>query len=108
MTRPGPTETGTPRTTLAILSTESAYRVPWRFDRGNGIYVLRNLGAETLTGVTFVLRGPGIMPASLPVTLDAGDVLEIAISGHDLARATLGVIRWFRPDGQEYLWRVAF
>jgi hypothetical protein len=108
MTRPGSTETGTSRTTLAILSSESAYRVPWRFDRGNGIYVLRNLGTESLSGVTFLLRGPGLMPTSLPVTLDAGDVLEIAISGQDLARATLGVVRWFRPDGQEYLWSVSF
>jgi hypothetical protein len=30
------------------------------------------------------------------------------ISGHDLAKDTIGVIRWFRPNDQEYLWRVSF
>jgi hypothetical protein len=102
------------RTRLAALSTESAYRVPWIFERGDGTgvplncFTLRNLGAERLTAVTFNLHGRGIMPASAPSTLDAGDSLEIVISGNDLARDTIGLVRWFRPNGQEYLWRVSF
>jgi hypothetical protein len=96
------------RTRLAALSKESAYLVPWYFQRGEGVYSLRNLGQESLTGVTFALYGSGVMPASAPATLEAGDALEIAISGRDLARDTVGVVRWFRPNGQEYLWRVSF
>lgn len=104
------------RTHLAALSTESAYRVPWRFERGDGgvaglprdCFTLRNLGGERLTAVTFNLYGPGVMPASAPASLEPGDSLEIVISGHDLAKDTIGVIRWFRPNGTEYLWRVSF
>jgi hypothetical protein len=102
------------RTHLAALSTENAYRVPWLFERGDGgalptnCFALRNLGAERLTAVTFNLYGSGIMPASAPASLDPGDSLEIVVSGHDLAKDAIGVIRWFRPNGQEYLWRVSF
>jgi hypothetical protein len=96
------------RTHLAALSTDTAYRVPWLFERGDGHFTLRNLGQERLTAVTFNLYGSGVMPASAPVTLEAGDALEIAISGHDLAKDTIGLVRWFRPNGQEYLWRVSF
>jgi hypothetical protein len=48
------------------------------------------------------------MPASAPATLEPGDALEIVISGADLARDTIALVRWFRPNGQEYLWRVSF
>ena len=102
------------RTHLAALSTDSAYRVPWYFDRGDGLmtptncFTLRNLGDERLTGVTLNLYGSGIMPTSAPSTLEPGDALEIMISGADLARDTIGLVRWFRPNDQEYLWRVSF
>src|SRR5580704_6609696 len=102
------------RTRLAALSRETAYRVPWLFERGDGLamppncFSLRNLGAERLTAVTFNLYGSGVMPASAPATLEAGDALEIVISGRDLAKDTIGLVRWFRPNGQEYLWRVSF
>jgi hypothetical protein len=68
---------------------------------------LRNLGDERLTGVTFSLYGSGVMPASAPATLEPGDTLELVIAGHDLARDTIGVVRWFRPNRDEYLWRVS-
>jgi hypothetical protein len=97
-----------PRTRLAALNTDSAYRVPWLFERGDGIFILRNLGVERLLGVTFNLYGSGMMPTSAPATLESGEALEIVISGHDLARDTIGLVRWFRPNGQEYLWRVSF
>ena len=102
------------RTSLAALSTEDAYRVPWHFERGDGVelpsncFRLRNLGPERLAAVTFNLYGAGIMPASAPSTLEAGDALEIVIWGADLARDTIGLVRWFRPNGTEYLWRVSF
>jgi hypothetical protein len=102
------------RSHLAALSIENAYRVPWNFERGDGtsmptnFFVLRNLGPECLTAVTFNLYGSGIMPASAPATLEAGDSLELVIAGSDLARNTIGLVRWFRPNGDEYLWRVSF
>ncbi len=96
------------RPRLAALSTESAYRVPWLFERGHGHYCLRNLGRESLVAVTFALYGPGLTPATAPATVEPGDALEIVIAGDDLARSTIGIVRWFRPDGQEYLWRVSF
>jgi hypothetical protein len=96
------------RTHLAALNTENAYRVPWHFERGDGHFTLRNLGPERLTGVTLNLYGSGIMPTSAPATLEAGDSLEIVIAGRDLARDTIGLVRWFRPNDQEYLWRVSF
>jgi hypothetical protein len=96
------------RTRLTAVSHESAYRVPWVFERGDGRYTLRNLGTEALTGVTFYLYGEGFMPMTAPTTLYCGEVLEIVISGQDLARDTIGIVRWFRPNGQEYLWRVSF
>ena len=102
------------QTRLAALNTDSAYRVPWLFERGNGssapqnCFTLRNLGPERLAAVTFNLYGSGVMPVSAPATLEAGDELQIVISGHDLAKDTIGLVRWFRPNGQEYLWRVSF
>ncbi len=102
------------RAHLAALSTDSAYRVPWLFERGDGVtqpqnrFTLRNLGLERLSGVTLNLYGSGVMPATAPATIGAGDALQIVVAGHDLARDTIGLVRWFRPNGQEYLWRVSF
>ncbi len=69
---------------------------------------LRNIGSETLDGVRLQLDGPGLMAATLPRRLEPGSVLEVRVHGEDLARETLLVARWFRPDGEEYLWRIAF
>lgn len=103
------------RSRLAPLSSDSAYRVPWFFDRGDDdagragpLFRLVNLGPERLTAVTFTLYGAGVMPASAPTTLESGDALELVIAGTNLARDTIGLVRWFRPNGNEYLWRVSF
>jgi hypothetical protein len=96
------------RSSLAAVSTENAYRVPWHFDRGDGHFTLRNLGNERLRAVTFNLYGAGIMPTSAPCTLEAGEALEIVIASADLARDTIALVRWFRPNGAEYLWRISF
>jgi hypothetical protein len=58
--------------------------------------------------VTLSLLGSGVMPATAPSTLLPGESLEVMISGRDLARCTVLVVRWFRPSGEEYLWRVNF
>jgi len=70
--------------------------------------MLDNLGGERLTGVTITLFGRGLMPVGPPAVVDPGMNLEVTIYGDDLARDTIGVVRWFRPDGSEWLWRVSF
>ncbi len=89
---------------------DTAYPVPFHLERDVGprTYRLTNRGDETLDGVTLSLIGPGIMPASAPANLAPGDTLEVTIAGHDLARSTVLIVRWFRPAGGEYLWRVSF
>jgi hypothetical protein len=87
-----------------------AYPVPFRIERDVATrrYRLSNDSAERLEGVSLSLLGAGIMPASMPSTLSPGDILEVTIAGQDLARSTVLVVRWFRPNGIEYLWRVSF
>jgi hypothetical protein len=89
---------------------DTAYRVPWRLDRPrNGSrYALVNEGDERLFGVSISLFGGGLSPALPALSVDPGDALVLTIVGADLARSTVGVIRWFRPDNSEYLWRVSF
>lgn len=98
------------RSHLSLVSSEIAYRVPWHFERENRDrrYALHNLGAETLSGVTLTLHGGGVMPATARSTLAPGDMLVMTISGQDLARQSVAVVRWFRPNGDEYLWPVSF
>jgi hypothetical protein len=88
---------------------EFAYRVPLRVDRGpRHLYRITNTGPERLRGVTLTLHGSGVMGANAPTTLLPGDTLEVDIAGRALARDTILVVRWFRPNGVEYLWRVSF
>ena len=88
---------------------EPAYAVPLRVDRqGAPLYRLINVGHEKLLGLTFCLLGSGVMNASKPQAIDVGAAAEILIRGDDLARRTVLVVRWFRPSGEEYLWRVSF
>ncbi|QNO38412.1 hypothetical protein H4J02_05225 [Protaetiibacter sp. SSC-01] len=85
------------------------YRIPFAFDRRDAPrYVLRNRGVETVRGVTATLLGSGVMPAGHPRALAPGDELAFVIRDDDLARNATLVIRWLRPTGEEYLWRVAF
>ncbi len=86
-----------------------AYRVPFELERGPAtLYRFTNVSAEPLTGVSLTLHGSGVMAANAPVSLAPGDALEVDIAGRNLARDTILVVRWFRPDGVEYLWRVSF
>lgn len=86
-----------------------AYPAPFVFDRsGAPIYVLVNASLERLHGVRFALLGPGSMPVQGPVVLPPGARARIPIFGDDLARATILVVRWFRENGDEYLWRAVF
>lgn len=90
-------------------SAETAYAVPLRVDRTAApIYRIVNVGHEPLVGLTFSLLGSGVMNTGTPRRLDVGGVLEVTIRGEDLARRSVLVVRWFRPSGDEYLWRVSF
>lgn len=88
----------------------AAYRVPFEIERRprHGSLRLRNVSAEPLDGVRLHLDGPGVMAASLPQQLPTGSALDVQVLGDDLAVETLLVVRWFRPDGVEYLWQVSF
>lgn len=87
-----------------------AYRVPFQLDRlpESSLYRLVNVSAEPVHGLSLTLHGPGVMSSSIPATLQPLDALEVTVLGHDLARSTILVVRWFRPNGVEYLWRVGF
>src|ERR1700712_5139312 len=89
---------------------DPAYPVPFAVERDVGPrrYVITNRGSERLDGITTSLLGAGLMPASAPAALNPGEALEVLISARDLARSTVLVVRWFRPNGEEYLWRVSF
>jgi hypothetical protein len=87
---------------------EHAYRVPFRLERLPPTYTLLNIGAEQLHGVTFTLHGNGLMSANAPAVLRPSEALQVVVSGHDLPRNAILVVRWFRPNGVEYLWRVSF
>jgi hypothetical protein len=87
-----------------------SYPVPFQLERDCGPrrYLLVNRGVEPVHGVTLSLLGAGVMPASAPSTLEPGQGLEVVIAARDLARSTVLVVRWFRPSGEEFLWRVSF
>ncbi len=85
------------------------YRVPFLFDRSRApIYRLVNVGSERLRGVTAILSGSGIMPAVAPLTLEPSESVEMFIRGEDLARISALQLRWLRPSGEEFLWKVVF
>lgn len=87
----------------------SAYPVPFRFERDLApAYPLINVGEEQLRGIMLTLNGAGLMPSVVAAALDPGEVLTVQIRGDDLARSTALVVRWLRPDGSDYLWRISF
>ena len=86
-----------------------AYRVPWRVDRRHApTYLLVNAGPEPLWGVSASIVGAAVMGASAPRRLLPGEALPVTVRGREIARDTMLVMRWFRPCGDEYLWRVSF
>jgi len=91
--------------------TESiAYPVPLRLDRRDAprSYRLSNVGEEPLRGLSFTLLGSGLMRASPPLLLVPGQEVRLRIRGSSLPVSAVLIIRWFRPSGDEYLWRVSF
>ncbi|MCU1543568.1 MAG: hypothetical protein JWM50_1433 [Microbacteriaceae bacterium] len=87
-----------------------AYRVPFVVDRSRAPqrYYLVNRSPEPLEGVRLSLLGSGQM---LPVStrrMQPGGVVAFAAHGADLSRTSVVIVRWFRSNGEEYLWRVSF
>jgi hypothetical protein len=93
-----------------MVTRDIAYRVPFELERdpARGLYRLMNTSHETVHGVTFTLHGTGLMAISPPRVLPPEHGIEVTIAGRDRARDGILVIRWFRPNGVEYLWRVSF
>lgn len=87
-----------------------AYRVPFEVHRNSraNTYTIVNVGTEAVRGVTLTLHGSGVMKANPPAVLGVGDALEVVVIGDDLPANTILVVRWFRPNGVEYLWRISF
>lgn len=88
---------------------DPAYRVPWRLDRRRAPrFELRNVGPERLVGFTLAVLGPGTLMWGLPTAIDAGAAVRFTLHAEDPARGTVVLVRWSRPNGDEYLWRVSF
>lgn len=88
---------------------EFAYAVPFVVDRsGAPHFRLINVGAEPARAITLTLLGPGIMLSDIPNRLAPGESLQFTVRGENLAQSTVAIVRWFRPDESEYLWRLSF
>lgn len=87
---------------------EDAYRVPFQLERTPPTYRLLNVGDEPVHGVAVTIHGAGTLAANSPAKLQPGEALEVTVTGDQLERASILVVRWFRPNGAEFLWRASF
>jgi hypothetical protein len=86
-----------------------SYRVPFLFDRTRApTYRLVNVGSERLRGVTVALLGAGLMSPVMPGALEPTEAIELHVRGEHLERHAMLLVRWLRPDGSDWLWRVSF
>ena len=69
---------------------------------------LVNTSSEELRGVTVSIAGSASLRVSSPSSIRPGEAVRASLHGGDAARDTLLVVRWFPPDGREYLWQVSF
>ena len=83
-----------------------AYRVPFVLERDSALHVYRlvNESTETVSGVSFTVHGGGVMALSPPRVIRPGHGIEVTIAAR--SSDAILVVRWFRADGAEYLWRV--
>jgi hypothetical protein len=85
------------------------YPVPFLFDRSRApVYRLVNIGPERLRGVSVSLLGAGLMSPVMPGALEPAATIEMRVLGEALARDAVLVVRWLRPSGEDWLWRVSF
>lgn len=86
-----------------------AYRVPWVVDRSSAPdYQIVNIGDEELRGVTISAFGSSRVLIGAPAIVGPGEAIRTSVLGPDPARDTLLVLRWFTPNGAQYLWQVSF
>ncbi|HEY2556953.1 MAG TPA: hypothetical protein VGI08_07590 [Diaminobutyricibacter sp.] len=92
-----------------LVRRPAAYRVPWQVERAAAPhYRIRNTGDDTLRGVTVSVFGTSRFRVAAPAIVRPGGAIHATTSGPDPARDTIVVVRWFAPDGAEYLWQVSF
>ena len=84
---------------------EDAYPVPFSLEREPPAYRLLNHSAEPVHGVAVIVHGASALAANSPAKLQPGEALEVTIDKRHREAGSLIVVRWFRPDGVEYLWR---
>lgn len=86
------------------------YKVPFEVDRSTPPWFrFANCGRETLRGVTVTeVLGGRVVRVTSPRSLEPGAALPFTASSVHPEVATVAVLRWIRPSGDEYLWRVAF
>ena len=61
-----------------------------------------------LRGVTVSVSGRARLTVSAPSSVAPGGAVDTTVTGRAIAEDTILVVRWFRPDGTEYLWNVSF
>lgn len=86
----------------------SSYPVPFAIDRSRSPrLLLQNASTETLHWVRVEMAGRGLAAAPLTPRLPPGGVLEVGVHGSQLALDSRLIVRWRRPNGDEYLYGVA-
>lgn len=87
----------------------AAYRVPWAVERRDDPrFLLVNTSDEELHGVHLVLTGAGRLLWTRPLRVEPGGRIAFVLHADDPARDCVVCVRWFRPDGGEYVWRIVF
>jgi len=85
-----------------------AYPVPWVVDRSTAPhYRIVNAGTQELRGVTVSIAGASDVRVSSPASIRPGEAVRADLVPGP-SRDTLLVLRWFPPDGREYLWQISF
>jgi len=88
---------------------EPAYRVPWTILRDDDPrFLLLNTGQEELSSVHLLLTGEGRLLWTRPLRIRPGACVAFVLRADDPARDSVVCVRWFRPNGEEYVWRVVF
>ncbi|WP_431220827.1 hypothetical protein [Leifsonia xyli] len=70
-------------------------------------YRLVNAGREPLRGVTVSIAGTSRLQVSGPHSVQPGEAVRASVTGPHPERDTVLVVRWFPPDGREYLWQIS-
>lgn len=89
----------------------AAYRVPFRVDRSSAPWFrLVNVGEAPVRGVTLTELDAhgGIVAATSPSRLLPGQSVPFSLRSRNPHIGSVVVVRWFRLDGAEFVWRVSF